>query len=195
MLTAWEEGGCIGLIWPYMVPLRFCRWEPCPTHCNSFLLNFQAEDEQIAENFVLGLSRLCHLDPIWQLDVTCGLYYLVFVCRVFIFSPGHFRHFGVPSSKKNKKDILNTRSQSKSFVCLYSVTWCLHVDMTFCCKYTTWIQHDLTFATILRALRSWDQIRFEKPLAGATCIRRGSWTWHPTQNLHKMRRFDTRSLW
>jgi len=34
------------------------------------LLNFQAKGEQIAENFVLGLSRLCHLDhPIRQLDV------------------------------------------------------------------------------------------------------------------------------
>lgn len=41
-----------------------------PSTSQFVLLNFQAKGEQIAENFVLGLSRLCHLDdPIRQLGV------------------------------------------------------------------------------------------------------------------------------
>ena len=177
-----------------MVPLRLGAM---PSTLQFLLINFQAEDEQIAENFVLGLSRLCHLDPIWPrpgacLQLECDLCicnYLVLVCRVFIFSPGHFRHFGVPSPKKNPQYQI---PEQEFRVLVFCDLMCLRMDMVILLP---WIRHDLTFATMLRALRSWDQNHFEKPLAGATCIRRGSWTWHPTQNLHKMRRFDTRSLW
>ena len=119
-----------------MVPLRLGAM---PSTLQFLLINFQAEDEQIAENFVLGLSRLCHLDPIWPrpgacLQLECGLCicnYLVLV-ECFHLLPWAFSTFRSPISSPKK--ILNSRSQSKSFVCLYSVTWCVCVGTwSFCC--------------------------------------------------------------